>query len=135
MTKKDKISSSFHSTNIFDMKLSANKRGPESISVVEILSDVLKDIELDTMKALKDDLIDPIITGSAKSRVEEISDDKPCLKSENEEDSQEEIEKLLEEISNDTSCLERSKDELARTVSEEDSQDEIEKLLEEISED
>lgn len=128
-TKKDKTSSSSTSMNIFDMKLSANKRSLESISFVEILSDVMEDMELDTMKALMDDLIDPVIAGSAKSRVEEISEGEPCLESE--EDSQNEIEKLLEEISEGEHCLERSEDELARTVSEEDSQDETDKLSEE----
>lgn len=109
MTKKDKTSSSSPSMNIFDMKLSANKRGPESISVAEILSDVMEDMELDTMKALIDDLIDPVIAGSAKSRVEEISEDE--LARTVSEDSQDEIEKLLEEISKDEPCLERSEDE------------------------
>ena len=113
-TKKDKTSSSSPSMNIFDMKLSANKRGPESISVAEILSDVMEDMELDTMKALMDDLIDPVIAGSAKSRVEEISEGEPDRTvSEEEEDYQNEIEKLLEEIS------------------EEDSQGETDKLSEE----
>ncbi len=85
-TKKDKTSSSSPSMNIFDMKLSAIKRSPESISFVEILSDVIEDMELDTMKALIDDLIDPVITGSAKSRVEEMSEDEPDRTVSEEED-------------------------------------------------
>lgn len=129
-TKKDKTSSSSPSMNIFDMKLSAIKRSPESISFIEILSDVLEDMELDTVKVLIDDIIDPVITGYAKSRIEEMSE-------EEEEDSQDELEKLLEEISEGEPCLERSEDELDRSVSEneEDYQNEIEKLLEEISDD
>jgi len=115
--KKDKTSSSSPSTNIFDMKLSVNKKSPESVSFVEILSDMIEGMKLDT---LIDDLVDPIIAGSAKSRVEEISEDEPC--SESEEDSQNELEKLLEEI---------GEDEQARSVSEEDSQGEIDDELSE----
>lgn len=126
-TKKDKASSSSSSMNIFDMKLSVNKKSPESVSFVEILSDMIEGIELDT---LIDDLVDPIIAGSAKSRVEEISENEPDRTVSEEEDSQKEIEKLLEEIGEDTSCLERSEDEPDQTVSEEDSQGEIDKLSE-----
>ncbi len=113
-SKKDKTSSSSSSMNIFDMKLSVNKKSPESVSFVEILSDMIEGMELDT---LIDDLVDPIIAGSAKSRVEEISENEPRLESE--EDSQNEIEKLLEEMSEDEPCLERSEDEPDQTVPEE----------------
>lgn len=91
MTKKDKESSSL-SVNIFDMKLSASKRMPETVTATEILSVVMEDMKTDPMKTVIEDLIDPIIHGTGKSRVEEILET-------SEGDSQEEIEKLFDLIS------------------------------------